>query len=521
MVDTKEVPERKARGPSDFTKVTRGALASLSGTAVGMIATLVTAVLLIRTLGVDGYGRLALAVAVVTVVQGLSGLGLPNGAARMLAFARAKKDEAGFRRMLKASIFVGLAAGTTGAVLIISLRWFGVIERFGSFEVLAVASLLLLTSGVRSSLYGALRALQDVRALLKLSVTVPLIDVTTVGLLVFLGVREIIWYVGILVVAAYLEVGMLIFLSRRRGRTYGSLFDTTWADAKALLSFSFPFVLVQFMFLAIHQADVVILGAFHPPSTLGLYTPVMRLGQTVEKVLSAFPVLYVPIATAYFAQSRIADIHNLYLTVSKWAYGVAFTIVLTIFVAPDVVLPILFGGPYQGMVTEARILAIGYWAMLATGLNGVTLGAMGLQKRAAAVAGVAVVANLAVGLLLIPPFAAAGAAWSNTITYVLVNVAYSVVLYRASGISPFRRDTTSLFLYSLVVLGIGLAATELLDLRSTIQSIGLMMAIALTWVLGVAFGRPFKMEWGDMKEAFLIRGKGRNARESARQNGAA
>ncbi|MGH2808964.1 MAG: sulfotransferase [Actinomycetota bacterium] len=508
MIEEQHTATQQPAASTAFVRVTRGALAFLSGSGMGLVAGLVMTILLTRTLGLNGYGLLSVALAVTTLIQTATTLGLPGGTSRMLALARGKDDEEGVARTFNASLLVGLISGTVGVAAIFLLSSTGLMDRIAVSTLLLITSPILVSAGIRSSLYGTLRAYQDVKALFAVSLVVPLFDVIVIGALVLLGVDEIGWYAGALVGAAYLEVGLLAYFVRKK-RRFGSIFHTRWTDAKSLLSFSLPFILVQFMFLVVHQSDIVLLGAFHEAAVVGLYAPVMRLGQTVEKLLSAFPLLYMPIATAYFARNRIGEIHDLYLTVTKWAYALGFAVLLALFVTPGVVLPLLFGGAYESMVAESRVLAIGYWAALLTGLNGVTLGALGLQKKAAVAAFAGIVLNIAVAVFLIPRFAALGAAWSNTIAYLFANGAFSYILYRASGISPFRKDTTALYLYSFVVAGVGVAALALFDVSSTIAGLVLLAVVIVAWLGGAAFGKPFKMEWAEMKRVFTSSKKNR------------
>jgi O-antigen/teichoic acid export membrane protein len=481
---------------------------------MGILTGLAMTILLTRTLGIDGYGTLAFVLAIVTLIQTATTLGLPGGTARMLAFVRGKKDEEGAKRIFNAGILVGAASAFVGVGIIVLLQATGAMEKFEASTLLVIASPLLIATGVRATLYGGLRAYQDMKALFVASLVVPLFDIIGIGILVLLGVREVTAFALALVVAAYLEVVLLTYFIRR-GRKLGSVFDTHWSDAKALLAFSMPFILVQFMMLVIHQSDIVMLGAFHPASVVGLYAPVMRLGSTVEKLLAAFSLLYLPTASAYFATKRLTEIHKLYQTVTKWAYLVGFGVILALLISPGLTLGLLFGGAYTGMVAEARILAIGYWAALMTGLNGVTLGALGLQKKAAAAALAGAILNLGIGFLLIPRFGSIGAAWSNTIAYIFINCVFSAILYLKGGLAPFRRDTLNLVIYSAGVAAVGLTLDELLPFDGVVGGLGLLMTICLVWVLGAAFGKPFNMEWTEIRQVFMSSRKARESKKSS------
>jgi O-antigen/teichoic acid export membrane protein len=500
---------RDQGGASDLVRVSRGAAASLISTGVGVIRGVIITILLTRGLGVSRYGSLALAVAAVSIVQAFTSFGLSTGAARMISLARAERGEERALRLLKASVLAGVATGLLGTAGAFLLGWTGVIEGIGTSTALMIMAPLVIATGLRSAVYGGLRAFQDLRAIFTLGVTVPILDVIVVGSLFIAGERDIVWYAAGLVVVAYLELVMAV-VYLRRGRTLGPLTDTTWVDIKALVFFSLPLVVTQLMFFAIQRTDVLVLGWFGTPEDVGLYAPVMRFSSLATKFLTAFPLLYVPIATTYVAVNGLDKLRELFVSVTKWAYLLGFTIILALVVAPGQILAFLFGEPYSHVETVARILAVGYWASLVAGLNGATLGALGAVKRMAVWSTAGMLVNLAVEFALIPPFGPAGAAWSNTISYVFVNVAYGVLLYRVAHISPFRRDATALFLYSIVLAVGGAMLTQIPALSDTLPAFAVVGGVGLLWLIGALVVRPFRMEWREMKGIIRSRGRGRD-----------
>jgi O-antigen/teichoic acid export membrane protein len=160
------------------------------------------------------------------------------------------------------------------------------------------------------------------------------------------------------------------------------------------------------------------------------------------------------------------------------------------------------------MAAVARILAIGYWTTLITGLNGVTLGALGLQRKAAGYSAAGGIANLILGFMLIPAFGPEGAAWSNTLSYLLINVLFSILLFQKARITPFRSDTTKLYVFSGLLAAAGLALSTLPGLATGAGAIGLAIGVVVVWVLGALFWRPFQMEWAEIRKIAAMRSRG-------------
>lgn len=505
-----ETAERTAPGPSrpsDFTRVGQGAASFLISTGVGMASSLLRTILLARALGVGRYGALTLAVSIASIAQAVTGLGLSSGVTRTMAFARAEHDEPRARRLLNASVIGGVLTGLVGTGVVLLLGWIDVITGFGTSTALLILAPLVLASSVRSALYGGLRAYQDIGAIFIMGIVPALIDVVVVAGLVLAGVRGVAWYAAALLCLAYVDL-VLVTGFVRRGRGLGSPADTTWVDFKALMRFSLPLVVAQLMFFAIQRSDVVLLGVFHSPAEVGLYAPVMRLSEAAVRMLGAFPLLYMPIATAYVARGQHDRLRDLYADVTKWAYLLGFAVTLALVVSPRQVLPFLFGDPYSEMDTVARVLAAGYWVSLAAGLNAATLGARGDVKQMAGYSTVGVALNLGLAFALIPPFGPAGAAWSNTISYVVVNVMYSVLLFRRARIHPFRRDTVALYAFSLAVVAVAVAVAELPSMGGRVAALGITAAAVAVWLLGGLLGRPFHLEWAEIKRIVGARRKG-------------
>jgi O-antigen/teichoic acid export membrane protein len=476
----------------------------LVATALGTASGLLITIALTRTLGIARYGAVAVAISIASIVQALANFGLSNGASRMMSFAEAKGDPGRALRLLRSGIVGGAVTGLvgTGAMLLLGLA--GLIEGPGVSTTVAILAPLVAASTLRSMLYGALRAYRDLKAMLILGIAVPLLDLVVVGFLVASGVRSVSAYAVALVVVAYVDLALVAVLLRR-GRRIGPLKDFSFVDLKTLMAFALPLVITQLLLFAIQSADVLLLGILRGTTEAGLYAPVMRVAEAASKVLSAFPLLFVPIATAYVANGQEEKLKSLYLSVTKWGYALGFPIVLILAVAPSHLLPLLFGAPYAEMSTVARILAAGYLATLITGLNGVTLAALGAVKEMAIYSAAGMVVNVGVGILLISQLGPVGAAWSNTISYAFINVAFSIVLYRRTGITPFRRDTVALFAYSLLVAVPAVLIAELGWFSSGPRGLGLAAAAGALWLVGSMLGRPFRMEWAEMKQIITRR----------------
>lgn len=489
----------------EMAQVGRGAAAFLAGSGVSAVSGLARVILLTRVLGATAYGSLILAVTVTSLVSSLAGLGLQLGVTRMMALARGENDRARATRLFHAAIAISVLSGVVGSVIVLAITWAGSFRDPATHGALLILAPIVVVSGMRPALFGALRAVKDLRSIFFLGIVTPLIDLGAIGVVLLAGKHTLGWFAFALLMSATTDCILTAWLVRRRlGPT--SLTDTTWVDAKALLAFSLPLLVTQVMFIAIQRSDVLLLGIFKGPDATGLYAPVMRLVEASQTVLAAFPLLYVPIVAGLVAKGQHARIRDLYLSVTKWGYFAGFSMLLPLLIAPSAIFGFLFGPEWRSMETVARVLAVGYWTTLITGLNGVTLSAIGEQKRAAFWSSVGGIVNLGLGLLLIPRLGPSGAAWSNTLSYIFINTMFSILLFSRMKIGPFRRDTTRLFLFSLAVAAAGLGLARLPVFASSGRAIGLATGVTAVWCAGAVLLPGFQMRWRDMRAMIATRG---------------
>jgi O-antigen/teichoic acid export membrane protein len=119
---------------------------------------------------------------------------------------------------------------------------------------------------------------------------------------------------------------------------------------------------------------------------------------------------------------------------------------------------LFYGSRYSSSALYLSILAVGYYARAALGLNGMTLMVYGRVRTLTFINVLAMVFNIAINLVLIPRYGAVGAAAGTATTLVLHNVLLQIALRTATGI----RLLASASLRPLAVLGGCVAVLALL-----------------------------------------------------------
>ncbi|HEX6631866.1 MAG TPA: polysaccharide biosynthesis C-terminal domain-containing protein, partial [Gemmatimonadaceae bacterium] len=120
---------------------------------------------------------------------------------------------------------------------------------------------------------------------------------------------------------------------------------------------------------------------------------------------------------------------------------------------------LLYGARYEAAGTLLAILAVGQYLQAVSGFNGMTIKAVGRVNYLVVINLLALGVNVAVTLLLVPPFGPVGAAVALTTTLVIHNVLKQVGLHRATAIGvPERRLVRP---FAMVAGTIGALATLL------------------------------------------------------------
>jgi O-antigen/teichoic acid export membrane protein len=155
--------------------------------------------------------------------------------------------------------------------------------------------------------------------------------------------------------------------------------------------------------------------------------------------MSTFALLFTPAAARLFARGDREGMSDLYWRTSVWVAVASFPVLAATTAFAEPVTVAMFGERYSGSATILALLSVGYYVSAALGFNGVTLRVHGLVRPVVVVSLLAAGLNLALNLILIPPFGAIGAGVGTCATFLVHNVLKQAALTRSTGIPFFER----------------------------------------------------------------------------------
>jgi O-antigen/teichoic acid export membrane protein len=417
-----------------------------------------TTALVVRMLGVPVFGALAFGVSMVGLVTGLFagfGIAATRTLAAKLASGRRVEAEAVTQGLVTAVIAVWII-GTmvVVAAVVLTQRQLGTVE-----AVVVTVSLGALLAGRIGVIAGSAVArgfghvlmmeapgLAEVISKLLLVVSLFALSVTRIG-----PVATAYGVAGLAALATSISI-----IRSAHGLT--SVLTPVRAAGYELLRVTGPYAVAAVAYRLIHGFDVAVLGAVHPGATVGAYAPALTL---VESLVMLVPVLlsaiFVTAATGLYESGDRSSYADLYVTVGKFSLTLAMPAFVLLAIAPGDSLRFVYGGAFPVSDAVVRILLAGFFVTVVLGFNGQSLIASGARKTLWRAFLWPAITMAASAVLLVPPFAAVGAAAATAISFVVLNLSLSTALFRRTGVHPVRRDF--ILLVATSPLAAGLAAT--------------------------------------------------------------
>ena len=500
------MPDATDEAREGLSSVTRGTLLMLLGTLGYVAENFVARVLLVRALPADEWGVFSLGLALVGVLTTLGALGIPQAVARSLSFASADPE----RRTIVRSSFavVGpVSIGLTVGLFAYGARLADQGAQLGlTLELFALSIAFSVVAGLIASVF---QGYEDVlpNALFQQVVNPSLFIVFMVGATALSVARALSFTAALL---AYLSasactLAALVVYGRWRLPRLLPRGPRQAGVSRRLFLFAAPLFVVGIAGILAQNGDTLLLGVFHL-ATVGFYTAPLSLGRLVLVGLGSLSYIFLPVATRFVRERNPTAIRVTYVTATKWMVLTSLPLFLLFFFYPGPSLAFVYGSPYIASALPLRILVLGAFLTTLLGPSTATQVAFGqtrlLMYNTIAAGGI----DLALGVLLIPPFGNVGAAAAWACASVISPALSAIQLAYLEGVHPFHSHYLRPVVATGLPVGIVLAAVP-----TGVPYWGLplvVLAIALLYVVAVVGTRS--IDTGDrllleVVESFLGR----------------
>ena len=476
-----------AEADADLLATAAAGPAALRGSAVRsgsyvatVLLSLISAPLLIRHLGIVGFGRYTTVVALVTIVNGLTDAGLLNIALREWSTRSGNDRTRTMRSLLGLRLELSCAGVAIGVVFALGARYSATLV-IGTLIAGAGMVLQATSNTLTAALQGDLRfgwaSIIDVlRQLLAVSLIVALV-LLGAGLLPFFAVTIPAGLLTLLLTGALVR-GKMPLVPRLRG-----------PDRWPLLRETLPYAAAVAVNTVYFRVTIVVMSLDAVAQQTGYFATSFR----ITEVLVGVPALAVSAAFPILSRAARDDPR-------RFAYATERILELALIAGCAVVLVVVLSAPFVIDVLAgahgapaAPVLQIQGLALVATFL-GAASGFMLLslrRHRALLVAnGGALLANVALTLILVPVDQARGAAIAAVVAETCLAAAQLLVLRRMHvtrlrtapmagvviaalvaafpllipGLHPLLRTLVGMTVYVVVIALLGLLPPELLQI---------------------------------------------------------
>jgi len=423
-----------------MTRQVRGSTLLMFGRGIAIGVNLLVQVLTVRYLSRDDYGAFAFALAAVSLLSTLIGVGLHRAALRLVPIYHERDDREAILGTVVLMIGTVFTLGLAFAMLLFALK--GLIGR------------TLVTNPLSLSLLLALILVAPIDAFHSLAESI--FSIFSKPRMIFLrrhvagpGLRLLAVVTAILVrgdvkllAAAYvvgsclglgLASGLLWRLLREQRLFTGTPLRSLHMPVREVFSVSVPLFLSALVFESRSSIVVLFLEYFQSSTNVAEFRAVEPVARLNSVVFESFSLLFMPAAARLLARGQTTKANDLHWLIVTWIVVLSFPVFSLSFAFAQPLTTLLFSERYAESGLVLAVLSLGLFIHSALNVSSLTLKASGRMRVIVLLDAVAILLALILNLVLIPRFAALGAAIAMSATAVLHAGSYHAALSRRHG----------------------------------------------------------------------------------------
>ena len=456
-----------SRGEEDLTNtgeldkslkaVAKGAGIIFVGMVIGKVLAMVNTILLARFLEPERYGLFSLGLTIVEILAIIGVFGLASGVTRFIPYYHIKnrddKVKYTIRFSLKFSLILSAILATV--LFLLSDQIACLVFKDDRLKViLQIFSIALPFYTINGIIPSIFRGFGNAKyRVLTEDIMSRIIKISAFILFVYFGYL-LYGALAAFAVGTILTLGISLYLVQKKlFPIFGSNIKTKDVSVGGeLLSFSWPLLIGSFSYIFYTQTDRILLGFFKTSEDIGIYTVGSQISHLLTFVVPSFAFLFLPVMSELYSKKKIHDFAHLYKSTTRWIFLITLPLFLFFLFFPEEIILLLFGSSYVSGATVLRILALAFFVSASVGLTWDTLLAMGKTKFVMITQGTGAVTNIALNVLLIPPFGIEGAAIGTACGIIIMNIMQLVVIHHSIKFHPYDRQYLKISVISILVM---------------------------------------------------------------------
>jgi O-antigen/teichoic acid export membrane protein len=489
IADTDDLTLDLLRTPEAGGRVVRGGLIRGVGFAISTALGLATAVLLLRHLGVNDFGRYATVMAVLGIVAGITDAGLTAVGSREISVARTAIERV---HILNNLLFLRVIGATLGVLVAIGFTavagYDGVVvagTAIGGVGVVLISAQSMLTVPIWVGLrIVSLTALEVLRNLLTLAGVGALV-LAGAGLLPFFGVQVAVAVVLIPVTLFLARVGVRFASGVRR------------AVIVQLLRETLPLAVAFAMSVVYFRVLVVLVSLLSTEEQTGLFGTSFR----IFEMLLGLPALILSVALPLLSVAGDEDdsrLRRALQSMTEASLLIATLLVIGIGILAEPGIRLVGGDEYLGAVPVLRIQALALIPVFLVQTWQLGLIAGRAQRAMAVANGLALVLVLALGLAFVPSGGAEAAAWVAVAAETGLALFLWIALHRSNAAgAPSLRSAWKVAVAAGLAVGAGYLLRDSAVIGACVAAVVFVAVAIATRAVPLDLYHAIGFRWGE------------------------
>jgi O-antigen/teichoic acid export membrane protein len=404
-------------------KIAKNSFFNFINNSVGFICALALSIIAARFLGPTVLGKYALVAFVITIAGLITNFGLTGLTTKYIS-EYSGVENLSIRNqivayVLKIKIIASLAAY---AIILLSANFFAKFYNDSHLAFyLIILSLSFLPSGLATIFNSIFTGMQEYKYVAMRTTLLYPVNVIAMFIVLKLGfgIMGFIW-----VNVAYSLIECIFYFVILRNKTQLTLdfrLSLPPEVRKKILRYNWQVaVIVLLNYVVWQRSEVFFLGKFHPAAQTGFYSLAYGIIEKVQTFLPAiFSGVLMPVFSELYGKNQIDNIRKLYINSTRYLLFISLPITAGVICLSKQITLLLYGNAYLPIVPVLNILLVsGCFAIVASAGSSV-LYATENQYFLLKWGFLMTALNITLDLVLIPKFAAVGAAMANSITQII------------------------------------------------------------------------------------------------------
>jgi len=424
----------------ELKRLIKNSTINISGNAFSKICRYFIAFLVIKVLGVNGYGHFALAMSIITIGTIFSSLGMHYGVSRFIPIYLGKQEIDKIKGTIHFCGKVVIISSLVITVVIfissnyLSNTLFNKPESYLFIKLLVFTIPFTVISTFVTNVFKGFNVIKY--KVITEDVFVHLLRVILLFACMILGLKILgVIYSYILTGVSGVVVG-LYFMIKKLPKLFDKSIKTI-CDKREIISYSFPLFLNSFVVVLLSRIDILMLSYYLPSDHVGMYSLANRMATLVFFISASIFAVFSPTIAEFYGKGERDLISTYYQKISRWALILTIPVFLFITIFSHELLKI-FGLEFTGGKVPLIILATSFLLNSFFGFSGQLLSVVGRSKLIFINSFIVCIMNYLLNLVLIPKYGIVGAAIATGFSLFLLNTARMLEVYFLEHLSSLK-----------------------------------------------------------------------------------